>query len=142
MKIRILMFFVFQVVAWSLYFNWDTAKSINFSSSQASKTLQVVEMGSIQEASTLSDNDLLYQLVLRTDGIFTKFNDDQSVENGVWRINYDIPSIILKSPQVDYKYRILQASDDQLQLELINYHEILEAKKPKDESRTLFSTFK
>lgn len=143
MRSRILFFMFFQIVAWWLYFHWDR-NFVEPAVSKSQKILQVVEVASTTPMQ-IRNGEEIYKLVLRNDGFFTKINLDRSIENGLWLLNYDIPSIILKSPVAEYKYRIIDDSDETLQLELINTHEIQNIQKSRqkdsDEGKhTLFSS--
>ena len=118
MRLRILFFLVFQVVAWTIYFNSGKTKDTG-----VQRTLQVKEIKG--EDSNVRFNEIdSYKLVLRNDGLFTKVMNDHVVESGLWSVNYDIPSLILKSPLKEYKYKIVKNDGTDLEIMLINQHEI------------------
>ena len=73
-------------------------------------------------------SDHTYRLDLRNDGIYTRRAGNQFLEAGLWHINYDIPSLILQAPGMEYRYRILGTTENTLEIELINTHEILQAR--------------
>jgi len=129
---------VFQVVAWTAYFNWGTSSGEMDLAGRIEKVLQVEEMSASQFASIETPKEL-HQLILRNDGFFTMINKDQSVENGLWTVNYEIPSLVLKSPHGDQKYRILEDSDEYLQVELMNVHEVIQTKNTQESEPKLFS---
>ena len=118
MRFRILVFLGFQVVAWTIYFN-----SGKLDSTGVQRTLQVKEIKGEEDNVRINDIES-YKLVLRNDGLFTKVMNDQVVESGLWSVNYDIPSIILKSPSKEYKFKIVKYNGADLEIMLINQHEI------------------
>ncbi len=138
MRNRIISFLVFQIIAWVLYFNWDSYQVQNDQTSE--KILQVVE-NPLSRLTSHQKKEFMYQLVLRNDGFFTRINPDLTKENGIWCVNYDIPSIILKSSMGEYNYRIIENTSESVQLELINAHEIAKGKTSnKGPATTLIST--
>ncbi len=139
MKVRIVLFLIFQFFAWGLYLYWGEDQGHNMPE-RSEKVLEVFEIPSAILTRTVVE-ERKFKLILRDDGIFTKINADRSTENGMWAVNYDIPSLILKSPGGDYKYRILNEQDEKFQIELINAHELARARNEKEESnRRLFSS--
>jgi len=109
---------VFQVVAWTIYFNSGKTKDTG-----VQRTLQVKEIKG--EDTNVRFNEIdSYKLVLRNDGLFTKVMNDHVVESGLWSVNYDIPSLILKSPAKEYKFKIVKYNGADLEIMLINQHEI------------------
>lgn len=139
MKFRLTLFFIFQVIAWTAYFNWGGQGTNPDADGIAEKVVQVEEMSANQFAS-LGIRKELYKIILRNDGFFTKINDDQTLESGLWSVNYTIPSLVLKSAIGDQKYRILDNSKDFLQLELMNSEEFLQASNTKIKEQTLYSS--
>ena len=138
MRLRILTFLVFQVVAWTIYFNSGKKNDTGLQ-----RTLQVKEIKG--EASNIRINDIdSYKLVLRNDGLFTKVLNDQVVESGLWSVNYDIPSLILKSPSKEYKFKIVKYNGADLEIMLINQHEVenVAERGTKKAMDKLFSTAK
>ena len=109
MKFRITLFFVFQVIAWTAYFNWESEVISPNAEGIAEKVVQVEEMSTNQFTSIKTQKEL-YNIILRNDGFFTKINTDKSLETGLWSVNYNIPSLVLKSAMGDQKYRILDKS--------------------------------
>ena len=77
MKFRLTLFLVFQVVAWTAYFNWESRVIDPDAGDIAEKVIQVEEMSANQFAS-ISTRKELYKIILRNDGFFTKVNDDKS----------------------------------------------------------------
>ena len=118
MRLRILFFLVFQVVAWTIYFNSGKTKDTGLQ-----RTLQVKEIKGDDNSIRFNEIDS-YKLVLRNDGLFTKVMNDHVVESGLWSVNYDIPSLILKSPSKEYKFKIVKYNGADLEIMLINQHEI------------------
>ena len=118
MRLRILLFLVLQVVAWSLYF-----KSGGESESGSQHTLQVREIKGGEAEVNINEIDS-YRLVLRNDGLFSKLIENKIVESGLWSVNYDIPSLILKSPLKEYKFKIVKFNGADLEIMLINQHEL------------------
>ena len=118
MRLRILFFLVFQVVAWTIYFNSGKTKDTGLQ-----RTLQVKEIKGDDSNVRFNEIDS-YKLVLRNDGLFTKVMNDHVVESGLWSVNYDIPSLILKSPSKEYKFKIVKYNGADLEIMLINQHEI------------------
>jgi hypothetical protein len=139
MKFRLTLFFVFQVVAWTTYFNWETTSSEQDIAGNTEKVLQVKEMSASQFVS-FGNHQEFYKLILRDDGFFTKINTDQSVESGLWAVNHEIPSLILKSPKGNLKYRILEESSESIQVKLINHHESIQTSDVQESERKLFSS--
>ena len=118
MRLRIFAFLVLQVVAWTIYFN--SGKDNNTGMFRA---LQVKEIKGEEVDARINGIDS-YELVLRNDGLFTKISNNQVVESGLWSVNYDIPSLILKSPSKEYKFKIVKYNGADLEIMLINQHEI------------------
>ena len=139
MKFRLTLFFVFQVVAWTAYFNWESEVLNPETEGIAEKVVQVEEMSANQFASIKIRKDL-YKIILRNDGFFTKVNTDKSMETGLWSVNYKVPSLVLKSAAGDQKYKILDNSKGVLQLELLNSEELLQANNTEIKERTLYSS--
>ena len=82
MKFRLTLFLVFQVVAWTAYFNWETSTGDQDIAVKTEKVLRVEEMSAGQFAS-FGNRQEFYKLILRDDGFFTRINTDQSIENGL-----------------------------------------------------------
>jgi len=139
MKFRLTIFFIFQVVAWTVYFNWETSMDGQNITVRTEKVLQVEEMSASQFAS-LNTRKALYKIILRNDGFFTKINADQSVENGLWALDHAIPSLVLRSPAGNQKYRIIEDSPEFIQVELMNPHDLIQTKNIEEEEPTLFSS--
>jgi hypothetical protein len=132
------LFFVFQVIAWTTYFNWESDVISPDSAGIAEKVVQVEEMSANQFASIKTRKEL-YKIILRNDGFFTKINTDKSLETGLWSINYNIPSLVLKSVFGDQEYRILDNTKGVIQIELLNSEELFQANNTKTKERTLYS---
>ncbi len=126
MNLRITFFIVFQIIAWSIYLNSESDPSSPEMFSKSQMIVNILEQPNSQFAS-INETNNLYKLVLRNDGFFTKINSDQSELNGLWDIDYDIPTIILKLPQGDFEYKILAESNESIELELINGLEVIQA---------------
>ena len=139
MKFRLTLFFVFQVLTWTAYFNWESEELSPETEGLAEKVVQVEEMSANQFASIRTRKDF-YKIILRNDGFFTKVNNDKSMESGLWTVNYKVPSIVLKSAAGDQKYKILDNSKGVLQLELLNSEELLQANNTEIKERTLYSS--
>ena len=139
MKFRITLFFVFQVIAWTVYFNWESDVISADARGIAEKVVQVEEMSANQFASIKTQKEL-YKIILRNDGFFTKINTDKSLETGLWSVNYNIPSLVLKSALGDQEYRILDNTKGVIQIELLNSEELLQASNAEIKERTLYSS--
>jgi hypothetical protein len=139
MKFRITLFIVFQVIAWTAYFNWESEVISPNAEGIAEKVVQVEEMSTSQFTSIKTQLEL-YNIILRNDGFFTKINTDKSLETGLWSVNYNMTSLVLKSAVGDQKYRILDNSKGVVQLELLNSEELLQASNTEIKERTLFSS--
>lgn len=139
MKFRLTLFFVFQIVAWTAYFNWESGIMDPNTESIAEKVVQVEEMSANQFASIDARKEL-YKIILRNDGFFTRINTDKSVESGLWSVNHNVPSLVLRSAVGDQKFKILDNSKGILQLELLNTEELLQANNTEIKERTLYSS--
>jgi hypothetical protein len=139
MVFRLTLFFVFQVVAWTTYFNWESSSSDQEIAAATEKVLQVKEMSTGQFVS-VGNQEELYKLILRDDGIFTKVNKDQSHENGLWTVNYEVPSLVLKSPRGNFKYHILGETGSSIQVKLMNQHEFIQTNSVQKGETKLFSS--
>jgi len=139
MKFRLTLFFVFQIVAWTAYFNMDTGVLDPNSEGFAEKVVQVEEMAANQFASIEARKEM-YKIILRNDGFFTRINTDNSVETGLWSVNRDVPSLVLKSPVGSQKFKILDNSKSVIQLELLKTDEFLQANNTEVKERTLYSS--
>jgi hypothetical protein len=122
MRSRFIVFILFQFVAWALYFNWEITSETDNSASQ--KIVQIEDF-SPNNVTFRSEDRNLYQLILRDDGIFTRIKSGQIVDNGLWKMDYEVPSIILASPKGEFHYQIIDNSDDRMQIKLINSNEIV-----------------
>jgi hypothetical protein len=118
MRFRILVFLILQIAAWTLYFN--TGKVDN---TRSQRQFQVKEIKG-EEKSIKINGIESYSLLLRNDGLFTKLVDNRIVESGLWSVNFDIPSLILKSPAREYKFKIVKYNGADLEIMLMNHHEI------------------
>ncbi len=139
MKFRITLFFIFQVIAWTAYFNWESDVISSDAEGIAEKVVQVEEMSANQFTSIKTRKEL-YKIILRDDGFFTKINTDRSLETGLWSVNYNIPSLVLKSALGDQEYRILDNTKGVIQIELLNSEELLQASNTEIKERTLYSS--
>jgi len=139
MKFRLTLFVVFQIIAWTAYFNMDTGVLDPNNQSFAEKVVQVEEMSANQFASIETRKEL-YKIILRNDGFFTRINKDNSVETGLWSVNRDIPSLVLRSPVKSQKFKILDNSENVLQLELLNTDDLLQVNNTEIKERTLYSS--
>ena len=139
MKIRLIIFFVFQLVAWNVYFNWGTSIEKQNFAAMAERVLRIEEM-TVSQFASLNTHKQLYKLILRNDGFFTRINDDESVENGLWTVNHEIPSLVLMSASGNQKYRILGDSRDLVQVELMNPNELIQTKTMEEKEPKLFSS--
>ena len=138
MKSRLLLFLVFQFFVWGFYFNWEKKDQIKASITLHEVKVVEQDIGDLAVYGSLIHQD--YRLILRNDGFFTRINPNQSTESGIWRINYDIPSIILKSPTKEYKYRILDENDDVIRITLMNSYEITEKLSNEDRIQPTFTS--
>lgn len=140
MNLRITFFIIFQIIAWSIYLNSESDPSSPEMFSKSQMIVDILEQPNSQFAS-INDSNNPYKLVLRNDGFFTKINSDQSELNGLWDIDYDIPTIILKLPQGNFEYKILAESNESIELELINGLDVIQAMTTNtDMPSKLFST--
>ena len=139
MKFRLTLFFVFQVVAWTAYFNWESGVVDPNTEGIAEKVVQVEEMSDNQFA-LMGARKELYNIILRNDGFFTRINTDKSVESGLWSVNHNLPSLVLRSPAGDQKFKILDNSKGVLKLELLNAEELLQANNQEIKEQTLYSS--
>jgi hypothetical protein len=122
MRNRFFAFILFQVVAWAVYFNWEISSDTDSISSQK---IVLVEDFSAHNVAFHSGNGKRYQLILRDDGIYTRINDDRVVDNGLWKMDFDVPSLILASPNGEFHYQIINNADDWIQIKLINSNKIV-----------------
>ena len=111
MRIRFISFIVFQVLAWTLYFSWEMPGLVEKDAKQ--KFLNVAEV-SPKQVSIQADRENIYGLLLRNDGFYTRYNHDQTLENGLWKINYELPAIILITPRGEHQYHILSNSENRM----------------------------
>jgi len=139
MKLRITLFIVFQIVAWMTYFNWGTPGYDRGSVGTMEKALQVEEMSVGQFTSSTAQTDL-YKIILRNDGFFTRINNDQSAEYGLWSIDHQVPSLVLRMPEGDQKFRILDASNETLLLQSLNSVEPIQVANAEPKEQTLYSS--
>jgi len=139
MKFRLTLFLVFQVVAWTAYFNWETSTGDQDIAVKTEKVLRVEEMSAGQFAS-FGNRQEFYKLILRDDGFFTRINTDQSIENGLWSVNHEVPSLVLKSPYGNLKYQIIKDSDESIQVELMNPQKFIQTNNVQQTERKLFSS--
>ena len=131
MRSRIIAFIIFQLVAWTFYFNWEVpANSRNGVVSTSEKSWDIIEIQN--EHDTEGKEIEMARLILRYDGLFTKVNSNESVEKGVWIINHSEQAIILKSPSRIYKYKIVNYSDEGMMMELMNQPEFTRSKNKED----------
>ena len=136
MRTRFVYFIIFQIIAWTFFFNWEDSSMQETVTSQ--KLVKVAEVSSRNISNSLSDNHN-YQLILRNDGFFTKLNADRVQENGLWKINYDESSIILTSAKGEYHYRILEQFTDKMEVRLVKIDDL--TRKWKEEELDLNQLF-
>ena len=140
MKIRLTLFFIFQFAAWTIYFNWGTNLDGRHIAAKTERVLQIEEISSSKFAS-LDTRKQLYQLILRNDGFFTRIYGDRMVENGLWTVNHEIPSLFLMSPSGNRKYHIISDSRESIQVELMNPNELIQTRNTSvEEEPKLFSS--
>ena len=139
MKFRLTLFFAFQIVAWTVYFNMDTGVLDPDIEGFAEKVVQVEEMSANQFASIEARKEL-YKIILRNDGFFTRINNDNSVEAGLWSVNHDIPSLDLRSPFGSQRFKILDNSGNVLKLELFETNDLLQVNNTELKETTLYSS--
>jgi len=136
MRSRFIAFILFQVISWTLYFNWEVSTE---QKSFASLKMVRIEDISPRTVRFPSRNENLYRLILRNDGFYTRINADQTRENGLWKVDYDIPSIILASPAGELHYRIIDHTEDWMQVKQITAKEIVKNELNTTEPERLFS---
>lgn len=136
MRTKFIYFIIFQLIAWTLYFNWE-GSSIQ-ESATAEKLIKIAEISPKNVNNSLSDKNN-YKLILRNDGFFTRVNADQTKENGLWKINYEEASLILTSSKGEFHYRILDQINDGMQVRLIQTNELARKEDQPDQNR-LFSS--
>lgn len=135
------MFIVFQIVAWTIYFNRASVPDNRVFSENSEKVIQVEEMVAGQFAA-LDAPKSFFKLILRNDGFFTRINYDQSVENGIWSVDYNIPTLLLKSPQGNREYHILDQSNELLQVELMGTDIYVKTDNPEQKEPRLYSSIR
>ena len=139
MRLRITIFILFQVLAWTIYFNWESAPDDKVFSARYEKSIQVEEKVTGQFASASAPGSL-FRLILRNDGFFTRINFDQSVENGIWSVDHKIPTLILKSAHGNRQYHIIDQSPELLQVELMGSEKYVKAENPAQNETLLYSS--
>jgi hypothetical protein len=137
MRSRFIAFILFQIIAWSFYFNWEVSSNRKMVTSV--KMVQVEDI-SFRHVDFSSNDEHRYQLILRNDGFYTRINRDRTRENGIWRVNYDIPSLILSSPNGDAHYQIIDNFEDYMQVKLLSTDELARNELNRTESDLLFSS--
>lgn len=117
MRTRFISFILFQLVAWILYFNWEIPGEKK--SDPAEVLLDVAEISpqNVSNSFAFKNN---YQLILRNDGFFTKINQDQTFESGLWKVDYELPALVLTSPRGDNRYQIITNYNDRMHVREIN----------------------
>jgi hypothetical protein len=111
MRTRFFSFIIFQLIAWTIYFKWEIP--VVQQSMRAEKSLEIAEI-SPQNVSNRFAYKNNYRLILRNDGFYTRINQDNTFESGLWKVNYDMPAIILSSPRGDNQYQIITNSNDKM----------------------------
>ena len=117
MRTRFISFILFQLIAWILYFNWDMP-GVN-KTATAEMLLDVAEISphNVSNSFAFKNN---YKLILRNDGFFTRINQDQTFESGLWKVDYEVPALILTSPKGDNHYQIITNYNDRMHVREIN----------------------
>lgn len=117
MRTRFISFILFQLIAWILYFNWDMP-GVNRPAT-AEMLLDVAEISpqNVSNSFAFKNN---YKLILRNDGFFTRINQDQTFESGLWKVDYELPALILTSPKGDNHYQIITNYKERMHVREIN----------------------
>jgi len=137
MRTRFIYFIIFQIIAWSFYFNWDYNTRNEGQTSR--KILRVAEISPSYVSHVIPDSQA-YSLVLRNDGFFTRLNADQTWESGLWKIDYKEHAIVLIGPQGEHHYRILDEGNDRIQVSLVGSDELAGKMDVKDRDLLFSST--
>jgi hypothetical protein len=116
MRTRFFSFIIFQLIAWTIYFKWEMPAVQQ--PVTAEKLLEIAEISPQNVSNSFSYNNN-YRLILRNDGIYTRINQDQTFESGLWKVDYDLPAIILSSPRGDNQYQIITSSNDKMNVRKI-----------------------
>ena len=117
MRTRFISFILFQLVAWTLYFNWDMP-AVN-KPATAEMLLDVAEISPQNFGNSFAFKNN-YQLILRNDGLYTRINQDKTFESGLWKVDYELPALILTSPKGDNHYQIITNYKDRMHVRAIN----------------------
>ncbi|MBS0000210.1 MAG: hypothetical protein KFF73_14610 [Cyclobacteriaceae bacterium] len=120
MRLRFISFIVFQVVAWTLYFNWESPSSQKTAATE--KHLEIAEISprTVNNNFAFENN---YKLILRNDGFFIRINQDQTRQSGLWKIDHELPALLLTSPKGDHHYQIITSLNDKMHVREIDTNE-------------------
>jgi hypothetical protein len=138
MRTRFFSFIIFQLIAWTIYFKWEIP--VVQQSMRAEKSLEIAEI-SPQNVSNRFAYKNNYRLILRNDGFYTRINQDNTFESGLWKVNYDMPAIILSSPRGDNQYQIITNSNDKMNVrKIISSEEFTRNMDETNDLKRLFSS--
>lgn len=112
MKTAIFNFLVLQVVIWAIVFSNNISGQngdVNYAS--ISDTWEVVKIGENGSQDVVLHYPTFYKLTLNNDGTYIRIKNDETLENGKWKLNWSKSMLTLFNDIETEKYEIVQLPD-------------------------------
>ena len=109
MKTAIFNFLVLQIVVWAIVFSSNISgetSEVNYAS--ISDTWEVVKVGENSNQEVVLHYPTFYKLTLNIDGTYIRLKNDETIENGNWKLNRSKSMLTLMNKMETKKYEIVQ----------------------------------
>lgn len=109
MKTTIFNFIVLQAVIWSIVFSskiGNQPNEVNYAS--ISDTWEVVKIGENNISGVVLHYPSFYKLTLNIDGTYIRLKNDETYEEGEWKLNKTKSILSLKNDQETKNFEIIQ----------------------------------
>ena len=109
MKTAIFNFLVLQIVVWAIVFSSNISgetSEVNYAS--ISDTWEVVKVGENSSKEVVLHYPTFYKLTLNIDGTYIRLKNDETIENGNWKLNRSKSMLTLMNKMETKKYEIVQ----------------------------------
>ena len=120
MKTAIFNFLVLQVVIWAIVFSNNISGQTNeVNHASISDTWEVAKIGENIDQEVVLHYPTFYKLTLNIDGTYIRLKNDESLEEGKWKLNRLKSILTLVNDEEIKKYEIIQLPNSSSELFII-----------------------